>query len=331
MERELAIEFVRVTEVAAIAAARWSGRGDKEAADQAAVDSMREMLDTVDIDGEVVIGEGEIDEAPMLYIGEKIGTRAGEVPEVDIAVDPLEGTTITAQGRNNALSVLAVAERGGFLNAPDMYMDKIAVGPAAKGKIDIEESVAYNVKNVAQALAKPVKEVSVFILDKERHTKEGGLVEQVREVGAKVKLISDGDIAGAIAAGLPEHDVDLMMGIGGAPEGVLAAAALKSLDGEVQARLVPYQEEEVKRAHEMGIKDIEAPLKMEDLAGGENIIFAATGVTNGELLEGVRLNEKKAETDSVVMRSKTGTLRFVKAQHKLDQKPLPKLQNNEIN
>ncbi|MBM7557039.1 class II fructose-bisphosphatase [Halanaerobacter jeridensis] len=324
MQRELAIEFVRVTEAAAIASARWMGRGDKESADQAAVDSMRGMLDTVDIDGEVVIGEGEIDEAPMLYIGEKIGTRDGEVPKVDIAVDPLEGTTIIAEGRNNALSVLAVAQRGCFLNAPDMYMNKIAVGPAAKGSIDIEKSAQENVKSVAEAMDKPVKDVTVFILDKERHRTEGGLVDQVREIGAKIKLIPDGDVAGALATGLEDTGVDLLMGIGGAPEGVLAAAGLKCLGGEVQARLVPKTEEEVQRAKEMGLEDVEAPLRMDDLATGDNIIFSATGVTNGEMLNGVRFDEEKAKTDSLVMRSKTGTLRFVKAVHKLDQKPLPK-------
>ena len=329
MQRELAIEFVRVTEAAAIASARWMGRGDKESADQAAVDSMRGMLDTVDIDGEVVIGEGEIDEAPMLYIGEKIGSRSGEVPEVDIAVDPLEGTTIIAEGRNNALSVLAVAERGCFLHAPDMYMDKIAVGPEAKGSIDIEKSAQDNVKNVAQALDKAVKDVTVFILDKPRHRTEGGLVDQVRSVGAKIKLIPDGDVAGALATGLENTGVDLLMGIGGAPEGVLAAAGLKCLGGEVQAKLVPKTDEEIERAHEMGIDDVEAPLRMDDLATGDNIIFSATGVTNGEMLEGVRFESARAKTDSLVMRSKTGTLRFVKAIHKLDQKTLPKAKNKK--
>ncbi|MGM0369935.1 MAG: class II fructose-bisphosphatase [Bacillota bacterium] len=327
MERELAIEFVRVTEAAAIASARWMGRGDKEAADQAAVDSMRGMLDTVDIDGEVVIGEGEIDQAPMLYIGEKIGTRDSEVPEVDIAVDPLEGTTIIAEGRNNALSVLAVAERGGFLHAPDMYMDKIAVGPAAKGSIDIEKSVAENIENVAEAKGKSVKDITVFILNKERHRTEGGLVDQVREVGAKIKLINDGDVAGALATGLEDTGVDLLMGIGGAPEGVLAAAGLKCLGGEVQAKLVPQCQEEIERAQEMGIEDVEAPLRMADLAAGDNIIFSATGVTDGEMLAGVRFETNRAKTDSLVMRSKTGTLRFVKAVHQLDQKPKNDLYN----
>ncbi|GAB6099508.1 class II fructose-bisphosphatase [Halanaerocella petrolearia] len=323
MERELAIEFVRVSEAAAIASARWMGRGDKEAADQAAVDAMRGMFDTVDMDGEVVIGEGEIDEAPMLYIGEKIGTREGEVPKVDIAVDPLEGTTIIAEGRPNALSVLAVAQRGCFLHAPDMYMDKIAVGPEAKGSIDINASVKDNIKAVAEAMDKSVEDVTVVILDKPRHRKGGGLIDQVREVGAKMKLISDGDVAAALATGLPDTGVDLLMGIGGAPEGVLAAAGLKCLDGDMQARLRPQNDDELKRAQEMGIEDVKAALKMDDLAAGDNVIFSATGVTNGEMLDGVRFTGDQATTHSVVMRSKTGTLRFVEAVHKLDKKPLP--------
>ncbi|GAB6137277.1 class II fructose-bisphosphatase [Halanaerobaculum tunisiense] len=324
MERELAIEFVRVSEAAAIASARWMGRGDKEAADQAAVDAMRGMFDTVDIDGEVVIGEGEIDEAPMLYIGEKIGTREGAVPEVDIAVDPLEGTTIIAEGRPNALSILAVAQRDCFLHAPDMYMDKIAVGPEAKGSIDITASVEDNIKSVATALEKGVKDVTVVILDKPRHRKEGGLIDQVRAVGAKMKLIGDGDVAAALATGLPTTGVDLLMGIGGAPEGVLAAAGLRCLDGDMQAQLKPANEQDIKRAQEMGIKEVTAPLLMEDLAAGDNIIFSATGVTDGEMLDGVRFSANQATTHSLVMRSKTGTLRFVEAVHKLDQKPLPK-------
>ncbi|AGB42357.1 fructose-1,6-bisphosphatase, class II [Halobacteroides halobius DSM 5150] len=323
MQRELAIEFVRVTEVAAIASARWMGKGDKEAADQAAVDAMRGMFDTVDIDGEVVIGEGEIDEAPMLYIGEKIGTREGGVPEVDIAVDPLEGTTIIAEGRANALSVLAVAQRGCFLHAPDMYMDKIAVGPEAKGSIDINSSVEENINAVATALNKPVEDVTVVILDKPRHRKKGKLIDQVREAGAKIKLIDDGDVAAALATGLSGTGVDLLMGIGGAPEGVLAAAGLKCLDGDMQARLVPQSKEEVQRAKEMGINEVEAALGMEDLAKGDRVIFSATGVTDGEMLEGVRFRGNQAETHSLVMRSKTGTIRFVEAIHRLDQKPFP--------
>ncbi|MFB6152253.1 MAG: class II fructose-bisphosphatase [Haloarculaceae archaeon] len=323
MERELAIEFVRVTEAAAIASATWMGRGDKESADQAAVDAMRGMMDTVDIDGEVVIGEGEIDEAPMLYIGEKIGAREGEVPEVDIAVDPLEGTTITAEGRNNALSVLAVAERGGFLNAPDMYMDKVAVGPEGAGHVDIEASPAENIENVAAAMGKPVDEITVFVLRRPRHRKEGGLVDQVRDVGAKIKLKKDGDVAGGLATGLEDTDVDVLMGIGGAPEGVLAAAGLKCLRGELQARLAPETDEQRDRIREMGIEDVERPLRMDDLAGGENVIFSATGVTNGEMLDGVRFDAGEAVTESVVLRSKTGTQRFIEASHDLDRKPLP--------
>jgi fructose-1,6-bisphosphatase II len=323
MQRELAIEFVRVTEAAAIASATWLGRGDKEAADQAAVDAMRGMMDTVDIDGEVVIGEGEIDEAPMLYIGEKIGARDGEVPEVDIAVDPLEGTTITAEGRNNALSVLAVTERGGFLNAPDMYMDKVAVGPDAKGSIDIEASPAENIENAAAAMDKPVEEITVFILRRPRHRNEGGLVDQVRDVGAKIKLKKDGDVAGGLATGLEDNDVDMLMGIGGGPEGVLAAAGLKCLGGEMEAKLAPRNDGEIERSREMGIDDVDQPLRMDDLVGGENVIFSATGVTDGEMLDGVRFGGGEATTDSVVMRSQTGTQRFIEAVHDLDQKPLP--------
>lgn len=323
MQRELAIEFVRVTEAAAIAAAEWMGRGNKEAADQAAVDAMRGMLGTVDIDGEVVIGEGEIDDAPMLYIGETIGNRDGEVPEVDIAVDPLEGTTITAEGRNNALSVLAVAPRGGFLNAPDMYMEKVAVGPDGKGNIDIEASVEENVRSVAGAKDKSVEDITVFILNKPRHRGEGGLVTQVRDVGARIRLVDDGDVAGALATGLDDSNVDLLLGVGGAPEGVLAAAGLKCLGGEVQARLAPNSESEVERAKEMGIEDPNAPLSMRDLASGDDVIFSATGVTDGELLDGVRFDRRDGRTASIVMRSKTGTVRSVEATHRLDKKELP--------
>lgn len=322
MERELAIEFVRVTEIAAIASAQWMGRGDKEAADQAAVDAMRDMFETVDIDGKVVIGEGKIDEAPRLYVGEKIGTREGEVPQVDLAVDPLEGTTIIAEGRPNALSVLAVAEKDSLLHAPDMYMDKLAVGPEGKDVIDINRSVPDNIKAVARAMSKAVEEITVVILDKPRHRKEGGLIDQVREIGAKMKLISDGDVAGALATGLPDTGVDLLMGIGGAPEGVLAAAGLKCLGGEMQARLMPQNKQEVEEAEEMGIKDVNKALRMSDLVAGEKVIFSATGVTNGEMLEGVRFEKEQAKTHSLVMRSKTGTLRFVEAIHQLDQKPL---------
>ena len=323
MERELAIEFVRVSEAAAIASAKWMGRGNKNKADQAAVDAMRGMFETVDIDGEVVIGEGEIDEAPMLYIGERIGRNEGEVSKVDIAVDPLEGTRIVAEGRANALAILAVAERGGFLKAPDMYMDKLAVGPGAKGSINIDKSVAKNLQNIAHALNKPVEEVTVTILDKERHRGEGGLISQVRKSGAKTRLISDGDVAAALATALPETGVDVLMGVGGAPEGVLAAAGLKCLGGDMEARLRPREDSEIKRAKEMGIKEIEAALRLDDLAGSEDIIFSATGVTDGAMLKGVRFKGKQAETESLVMRSKTGTIRFVEAIHNLDTKPLP--------
>ncbi|MCK8828437.1 class II fructose-bisphosphatase [Natroniella acetigena] len=322
MERELAIEFVRVTEAAAIASAKWMGRGDKESADQAAVDAMRKMFDTVDIDGQVVIGEGEIDEAPMLYIGEEIGTADGEVPKVDIAVDPLEGTTIIAQGRPNALSVLAVAQRGNLLHAPDMYMNKIAVGPQAAGVIDINLTVEENIELVAKVMGKPAREVTVVILDKPRHRKVGGLMEQVRGTRAKIKLISDGDVAAALATALNDTGVDLMMGIGGAPEGVLAACGLKCLGGDMQARLVPQCEEEIERARKMGLEDVEAALRLEDLAAGDDIIFSATGVTDGELLKGVRFEANQVRTHSLAMRSKTGTVRFVEAVHNLEKKKL---------
>ncbi len=323
MERELAIEFVRVSEAAAIASAKWMGRGNKNKADQAAVDAMRGMFETVDIDGEVVIGEGEIDEAPMLYIGEQIGRKEEAVSKVDIAVDPLEGTRIVAEGRANALSILAVAERNGFLKAPDMYMDKLAVGPEAKGSINIDKSVAKNLENIAHTLNKPVEEVTVTILDKERHWGEDGLISQVREAGAKTSLISDGDVAAALATALPETGVDVLMGVGGAPEGVLAAAGLKCLGGDMEARLQARSETEIERAKEMGIEKIEAALRLDDLAGSDDIIFSATGVTDGAMLKGVRFTGKQATTESLVMRSKTGTIRFVEAIHNLDTKPLP--------
>lgn len=323
MERKLAIEFVRVTEAAAIASARWIGRGNKDAADQAAVDAMRSTLDSVAIDGEVVIGEGEIDEAPMLYIGEQIGADDGSVPGVDIAVDPLEGTTITAKGRNNALSVLAVAPSGGFLNAPDMYMEKIAVGSVPRGAIDIEEPVAENVRRVAHAENKPIDEVTVFVLDKPRHAQEGGIIDQVRDAGGRVKAIGDGDIVGALSAGLNDSEIDMMMGVGGAPEGVLAAAGLKCLGGELQAKLVPQTESETERVESMGIDDVEAPLRMDDLVAEENVIFSATGVTDGSLLKGVTSDGTDVSTESVLMRSETGTVRFVETIHDLARNQLP--------
>ncbi|NPV44057.1 MAG: class II fructose-bisphosphatase [Firmicutes bacterium] len=316
MERELALEFVRVTEAAALASGRLMGRGDKIAADQAAVNGMRGVFDTIHIDGTVVIGEGEMDEAPMLYIGERLGT--GEEPCVDIAVDPLEGTNLVAKGLPNAISVVAVAERGCLLHAPDMYMEKIAVGPKAAGKIDLNAPVLENLKAVADALNKSIGDLTVVILDRERHEK---LIREVRKAGARIKLITDGDVAPAIAAGFENTGVDMLMGIGGAPEGVIAAAGLKCLGGELQGRLVPQNEEEFERCKKMGLKDPNRVLTLDDLVKGNDVFFSATGITDGDLLKGVRYSGKGAITHSLVMRAKTGTIRFVEAFHKLDKKP----------
>ncbi|MFO7246553.1 MAG: class II fructose-bisphosphatase [Thermaerobacter sp.] len=315
MERELALEFVRITEAAAIAAARWMGRGDKEAADQAAVDAMRALFDTVDIRGTVVIGEGEMDEAPMLYIGEQVGTGRG--PEVDVAVDPLEGTNLVAKGLPNAIAVLAVAPRGCLLHAPDIYMDKIAVGPAAAGQVDLDAPVAENLKAVARALGKRVEDVTVIILDRPRHA---DIIRQVREAGARIRLISDGDVSAAIATALPDTGIDLMLGIGGAPEGVLAAAALRCLGGELQGRLHPTDDAERERAEAM-VGDVRRKLMLDDLVCGDDVMFAATGITAGDMLRGVRFTGDGAYTHSLVMRARTGTVRFIEALHRLERKP----------
>lgn len=317
MERELALEFVRVTEAAALEAARWMGKGDKIAADNAAVEAMRAAFNTVNIDGVVVIGEGEMDEAPMLYIGERVG--AGEGVLVDIAVDPLEGTNLVAKGLPNSLAVMAIAERGTLLHAPDMYMDKIAVGPMAKGKIDITKPVQENVRNVAQALGRVPEEITVVILDRARHEK---IIREVRETGARVKLITDGDVSPAVSAAIEGTGVHMLLGIGGAPEGVIAAAALKCLGGDMQARLVPENQEEIERAKTMGIADINQVLTLDDLVKSEDVMFAATAITEGDMLQGVHFFPGGARTRSIVMRSKTGTVRFVDAVHKLDKKPL---------
>ena len=316
MERELALEFVRVTEAAALASARLMGRGDKIAADQAAVDAMRRTFDTVFIDGTVVIGEGEMDEAPMLYTGEKLGT--GDQPEVDVAVDPLEGTNLVAKGLPNALSVLAVAGRGCLLHAPDIYMDKIAVGPKAAGTIHLDAPVKDNLKAVAQALNREVEDLVAIILDRPRHQK---IIQDVREAGARVKLITDGDVSTAIATAVEGSGVDILFGIGGAPEGVLAAAALKCLGGEIQARLYPEDDEDKEKITKMGIADMNKLLHMDDLVKDDDVIFAATGITDGDMLKGVRFLGKTAFTYSLVMRGKTGTVRFVEAIHRLDKKP----------
>ncbi|UCZ53043.1 class II fructose-bisphosphatase [Bacillus shivajii] len=316
MERSLSMELVRVTEAAALASARWMGRGNKEAADQAATEAMRDVFDTVPMKGTVVIGEGEMDEAPMLYIGEKLGNGYG--PRVDVAVDPLEGTNIVANGDWNALAVIAIADNGDLLHAPDMYMEKIAVGPDAVGKIDINAPVAENLKAVAKAKNKDIDDIVVAILKRKRHEK---MIEEIRETGARIKLIQDGDVAAAINTAFDDTGVDILLGSGGAPEGVLAAVALKCLGGEIQGKLLPQNEEEAARCEKMGIGDITRVLKMEDLVGGDDAIFAATGVTDGELLKGVRYKGTAGTTQSVVMRAKSGTVRFIDGKHMLNKKP----------
>lgn len=315
MDRNLALELARVTEAAALACGRWVGKGDKNAADEAATNAMRRMLDSMGIDGTVVIGEGEMDEAPMLYIGEKVGN--GSAPLVDIAVDPLEGTNICAKGSNGSITTIALAPRGGFLNAPDMYMEKIAVGPLAYGAIDIRATPSENLRRVAAAKHCYVEDLTVVILDRPRHEK---LVGEIRKAGARIHLIQDGDVAPAIAAAVEGSGVDLLMGIGGAPEGVLAAAALKCMGGDMQGRLVFMTDEERQRASGMGISDFDKIYTAEEMAKGD-VFFAATGVTNGDLLQGVRYFSGGAETHSIVMRSKTRTVRFITARHHFDYKP----------
>lgn len=317
LERELALEFVRVTEGAALAAAPWMGRGEKEAVDGAAVEAMRALFDTVDIDGTVVIGEGEMDEAPMLYIGERLGTGRG--PAVDVAVDPVEGTNLVARGLPDAVAVVAVAPRGTLLHAPDMYMEKIAVGPEAAGRVELDAPPAENVRRVAKALGKDVSQVTVILLDRPRHE---GIVRELRRIGARIRFIPDGDVAAALATALPESGVDLMLGTGGAPEGVLAAAALRCLGGEMQARLLPQSEEERERCVAMGLGDPRQVLTMRELVRGDDVIFSATGITPGSLLRGVRFTRQGAETETLVMRAWTGTVRRVRAFHHPERKPV---------
>lgn len=318
MDRNLALEFVRVTEAAALASARWVGRGDEKSADAAAVDAMRRAFDGISMDGTVVIGEGERDEAPMLYIGEKVGNKAGEAPLLDIALDPLEGTTICATGGVGSISVIAVAEQGKFLHAPDTYMDKIACGPGAKGVIDIDKSATENIHNVAHALDKAVNDLTVVILNRPRHE---GLIAEARKTGARIHLIGDGDVSAAVATAWPDSGIDLLMGIGGAPEGVISAAAMQCLGGDFQGRLKFRNEEEKARARKMGLKDLEKKLTVDELASG-SVMFVATGVTDGSLLKGIRfLPDGKAKSHSVVMRSQTGTIRTIEAFHDLTRKP----------
>jgi fructose-1,6-bisphosphatase class II len=315
MNRNLALELVRTTEAAALESARLMGRGDETAADQAAVDAMRSALNRIEMNATIVIGEGDRDQAPMLYIGERVGTGNG--PELELALDPLEGTTICATGGPNALSVIAAAEEGGFLHAPDTYMDKIAVGPSARGAIDIDRSPTENLKGVADAKGVPVEALTVVILDRPRHEK---LIEEIRRAGARIKLIKDGDVSAAIATCSRDQSVDMLLGIGGAPEGVIAAAALRCLGGELQGRLKPRNREEAERAREMGVTDVDAKLSMDTLANGD-VMFAATGVTSGDFLKGVRYRPQGAITQSVVMRSETMTIRYIEAEHNFRHKP----------
>ncbi|MFS0645505.1 class II fructose-bisphosphatase [Siminovitchia sp. 179-K 8D1 HS] len=315
MERSLSMELVRVTEAAALKSARWMGRGRKNEADDAATTAMRAVFDTIPMRGTVVIGEGEMDEAPMLYIGEKLGT--GEGPLVDVAVDPLEGTDIVASGGWNALSVIAIADGGNLLHAPDMYMQKIAVGPEAVGQIDINASVTDNLKAVAKAKNKDIEDIVATVLDRPRHD---AIISELREAGARIKLIGDGDVAGAINTAFDTTGVDILFGMGGAPEGVIAAVALKCLGGEIQGKLMPQNDAEIERCNKMGI-DVNQVLTMEDLVRGDDAIFAATGVTDGELLKGVQFKGSYGSTHSVVMRAKSGTVRFVEGRHSLRKKP----------
>ena len=314
MERNLALEVVRVTEAAALAASKLMGRGDEKAADQAAVNAMRESLGGLAIDGTVVIGEGERDEAPMLYIGEEVG---GGGPKIDIALDPLEGTTITAKGGQNALTVIAMASKGGFLNAPDTYMNKIAVGGGVPdGVVDLDEEPAVNLKNLAKVKGLELEDLVVCILDRPRHAE---LIAKVREAGARIVLIGDGDVSGVIATSRPNSGVDMYCGSGGAPEGVLAAAALRCIGGQFQGRLLFRNDDERDRAARLGIADFDRKYSLHELAGGD-VMFAATGVTDGSMLKGVRRFQGGATTQSIMMRSKTGTVRVVEADHNFNRK-----------
>jgi fructose-1,6-bisphosphatase II len=310
-DRNLGMELVRVTEAAAMAGARWMGRGDKEAADGAAVDAMRAVLSGVSMDGIVVIGEGEKDEAPMLYNGESIGD--GHPPLVDIAVDPIDGTTLTSLGRPNAIAVIALSERGTMFNpGPCVYMEKIATGPEAADAIDLTASVKANLKWVAKALRKDVADVTAVILDRDRHTH---IIKECREAGARIRLIPDGDVAGAISTAWPESGADILFGVGGTPEGVIAACALKCLGGAIQGRLYARDEDERQKAVDMGY-DLDKVLTLDDLVSGEDVFFSATGITDGELLRGVRFRGDGANTQSLVMRSKSGTIRKIDATHR---------------
>ncbi|MGB5445894.1 MAG: class II fructose-bisphosphatase [Psychromonas sp.] len=333
MRRELAIEFSRVTEAAALAGFKWLGRGDKNTADGAAVEAMRLVFNQIDIDGEIVIGEGEIDEAPMLYIGEHVGTKKGDV--VDIAVDPIEGTRMTAMGQSNALAVLAVGEKGSFLRAPDMYMEKLIVGPNAKDAIDLNLSLEQNLKAIAFALGKPLTELTMATLAKPRHDR---MIKEVQGLGVRVFAIPDGDVAISVLACMPDNQIDVLYCIGGAPEGVISAAVVRALDGNMQARLIPRPmvkgpteenirigKEEVARCEAVGI-EVNKILKLEDLVKNDNVIFSATGITKGDLVEGVTKNGLFATTETLLVRGKSRTIRRINSTHYLDRKD-PDLRN----
>ena len=313
MDRTLSLEFARVVEAAALRSGRLLGRGQKDAADGLAVDAMRQAFDSVRISGTVVIGEGEIDEAPMLYIGEHVGAGG---PEVDIAVDPIEGTNLIAKGQNGAIAVMAIAEKGGLLHAPDMYMEKLCVGPRGAGAIDITKSLTENIKNVAAKMERSVEEITLVMLDRERHQ---GLMKEAREVGARIMLISDGDVNPAMECCIEGSGVHMVVGTGGAPEGVLAAAALKCVGGDMQARLKPETDEEIRRCHEMGITDVNQVLTLDDLVRTDDVIFAATAITRGNLLNPIQYFPGGARTHTIVMRSKTGTVRFLDTVHMDDK------------
>ena len=313
MDRTLSLEFARVVEAAALRSGRLLGRGQKDAADGLAVDAMRQAFDSVRISGTVVIGEGEIDEAPMLYIGEHVGAGG---PEVDIAVDPIEGTNLIAKGQNGAIAVMAIAEKGGLLHAPDMYMEKLCVGPRGAGAIDITKSLTENIKNVAAKMNRNVDEITLVMLDRERHH---GLMKEARDLGARIMLISDGDVNPVMECCIEGSGVHMVVGTGGAPEGVLAAAALKCVGGDMQARLKPETEEEIRRCHEMGITDVNQVLTLDDLVRTDDVIFAATAITRGNLLNAIQYFPGGARTHTIVMRSKTGTVRFLDTVH-MDEK-----------
>ncbi|AAK79062.1 fructose-1,6-bisphosphatase II [Clostridium acetobutylicum] len=319
-DNDISMSLVRVTEAAALQSSKYMGRGDKIGADQAAVDGMEKAFSFMPVRGQVVIGEGELDEAPMLYIGQKLGMGKDYMPEMDIAVDPLDGTILISKGLPNAIAVIAMGPKGSLLHAPDMYMKKIVVGPGAKGAIDINKSPEENILNVAKALNKDISELTVIVQERERHDY---IVKAAIEVGARVKLFGEGDVAAALACGFEDTGIDILMGIGGAPEGVIAAAAIKCMGGEMQAQLIPHTQEEIDRCHKMGIDDVNKIFMIDDLVKSDNVFFAATAITECDLLKGIVFSKnERAKTHSILMRSKTGTIRFVEAIHDLNKSKL---------